>query len=111
MRTNFTGLPVFSSSSKTRRSIGEITYSPDPVNFATDLVLNETVLFEADAFSATVDSGSLDISVTIGGFLTYNILTSTLGTFAVFFLLSEESERQTFFSICNIAVLQKKDCM
>lgn len=86
MRTNFTGLPVLSSSSKAKRSIGEITYSPDPVNFATDLVLNETVVFEVADFSATVDSGSLDISVTIGGFLTYNILTSTLGTFAACFL-------------------------
>lgn len=78
MRTNFSGLPLVSA----KRTLGSITYSPDPINFATDLVLNETVLFEVDDFSATVDSGSLDISVTVGGSLTYNILTSTLGAFS-----------------------------
>lgn len=78
LRTNFSGLPLVSA----KRSLGSITYSPDPINFATDLVLNETVLFEVDDFSATVDSGSLDISVTVGGSLTYNILTSTLGAFS-----------------------------
>lgn len=77
LRTNFSGIPVVSSS---KRGLGSVTYSPDPINFSTDLVLNETVLFETDDFSATVDSGSLDISVTVGGFITYNIITSTLGT-------------------------------
>lgn len=81
MRTNFSGIPVAVSSSKAKRGLGSVTYSPDPINFSTDLVLNETSLFSTDDFSATVDSGSLDISVTIGGFLTYNIITSTLGTF------------------------------
>lgn len=80
LRTNFTGLPVLVSNSKAKRGLGTVTYSPDPINFATDLVLNETTLFEVADFSASVDSGSLDISVTIGGFLTYNIITSTLGT-------------------------------
>lgn len=76
MRTTFTGVQAVSN---TKRGLGEITYSPDPVNFATELVLNETVLFSDDSFSATLESGDLSLSVTVGGSLTYNVLKSTLG--------------------------------
>lgn len=80
MTTIFSGLSIApSSASKARRAIGDVTYSPDPINFSTDLVLNETVLFSDDSFTATLDSGDLSLSVTVGGSLTYNVLKSELG--------------------------------
>lgn len=78
MRTTFSGIQASTVSNK-KRGLGDVTYSPDPVNFATELVLNETVLFSDDGFSATLESGDLSISVTIGGLLTYNVLKSELG--------------------------------
>lgn len=62
-----------------KRGLGDVTYSPDPINFSTELVLNETVLFSDDSFSANLDSGDLSLSVTVGGSLTYNVLKSELG--------------------------------
>lgn len=77
LRATFSGIQA-SSVSNTKRGLGEVTYSPDPVNFSTDLVLNETVLFSDDGFSATLESGDLSLSVTVGGSITYNIITTTL---------------------------------
>lgn len=42
-------------------------------------MLNETTLYSDGDFTATLESGSLTISVTVGGFLTYNVLKSELG--------------------------------
>lgn len=80
MRTTFSGMSIQqSTASKAKRALGDVTYSPDPINFSTDLVLNETVLFSDDSFTATLDSGDLSLSVTVGGSLTYNVLKSELG--------------------------------
>ncbi|KAJ4392263.1 hypothetical protein N0V93_005888 [Gnomoniopsis smithogilvyi] len=79
MTTIFSGMSISpSTASKVKRTIGDVTYSPDPINFSTELVLNETVLFSDDSFTATLDSGDLSLSVTVGGSLTYNVLKSEL---------------------------------
>ncbi|CAN8096470.1 unnamed protein product [Discula destructiva] len=77
LKTTFSGIQA-STSSMAKRGLGSVTFSPDPINFSTDLVLNETVLFSDDSFTATLESGDLSISVTVGGSLTYNVITSTL---------------------------------
>lgn len=80
MKTTFSGMSIQASgASKAKRGLGSVTFSPDPVNFSTELVLNETVLFSDDSFTATLESGDLSLSVTVGGSLTYNVITSTLG--------------------------------
>lgn len=78
LRTTFSGIQA-STASGTKRGLGSVTFSPDPVSFSTELVLNETVLFSDDGFTASLESADLSISVTVGGSLTYNVITSTLG--------------------------------
>lgn len=71
---------------KPKRGLGTITYEPDPVNFNTSLVLNDTSIYENDAFTATLDTLGLDLSVTVGAKIVYNVLTSTLGEISMFML-------------------------
>lgn len=84
---DFFNLPYSSSeldatAVKTKRALGTITYEPDPVNFNTSLVLNDTTIFEYDPyFTATLDKLELDLSVNVGAKIVYNVLTSTLGKF------------------------------
>lgn len=79
LRTNFSGIPTVSVPATPKRGLGEITFDPDPLNFSTGLVLNSTTIYSDDYFVATLDSGFLDLSVTIGGFLVYNVIKSELG--------------------------------
>lgn len=57
------------------------------MNFNTTLALNDTTIYEYDPyFTATLDSLDLDLSVTVGAKIVYNVLTSTLGKVFLFFL-------------------------
>lgn len=78
LRTTFSGIQA-STVSKAKRGLGSVTFDPAPVTFAEELALNETVLFSDDGFTATLESGDLSISVSVGGSLTYNVLKSELG--------------------------------
>lgn len=87
MQADFSNLPYSSSPAtvQAKRALGTVTYEPDPVNFNTSLVLNDTIIYEYDPyFTATLDTLDLDLSVTVGAKIVYNILTSTLGKICSF---------------------------
>lgn len=91
-----------SPQAKTKRALGQITYEPDPVNFNSTLALNDTTIYEYDPyFTATLDSLDLDLSVTVGAKIVYNVLTSTLGEF--FFFLRGFSRHKFYFSRPSLA--------
>ncbi|PSR81559.1 hypothetical protein BD289DRAFT_484360, partial [Coniella lustricola] len=108
IRTDFNGVPfvLSSESSQDKRALGDVTFSPAPLNFNASLELNETTLFEVLGVTASLDGGSIDLSVTVGGTLVYNVLKSelvsltaylecNLTTITDFSLLIEEASNST----------------
>lgn len=80
-----------SDANQAKRSLGDVTFSPAPLNFNTSLVLNETTLYSDAYLTAALDGGSLDLSITVGGTLVYNVVKSVLG----------QSNDTSFWSTCE----------
>ncbi|KAF3761571.1 hypothetical protein M406DRAFT_333631 [Cryphonectria parasitica EP155] len=91
IRTDFNGLPFLLDTSETKRSLGSVTFSPAPLNFNTSLVVNDTTLYSDDFFTADV-SGSLNLSITVGGTLVYNVLKSELESLEAYLETNTTSE-------------------
>lgn len=78
MTANFTGLPATQADSTTTLK-RDIVIDPADVTVATEWDLPSLTLYEYDPYvTATAESGSLGISVTLGGYLEFDIWTFSL---------------------------------
>lgn len=79
MSANFTGLPAVNANSSTTLTKRDIVIDPSDVTVATEWDLPSLTLYENDPYvTATAESGSLGVSVTLGGYLEFDIWSFSL---------------------------------